>query len=289
MLTEEQGLQYQRDGFIVLPDFNSAAEIGALRARAEAIVEAFDPAQSRAVFSTRDQARASDAWFLGSDQTVRCFFEEEAFGADGQLRQPKALSINKIGHALHDLDPVFDAFTRNPKLAALAHDLGLSEPQVYQSMYIFKQPGIGGEVRWHQDATFFDTDPITVTTFWFALEDATVDNGCLWAAPGSHRSPLRERFLRTGDAITMEQLDATPWPDETAALALEVKAGTLICFHGLLPHYSAANRSAVSRHAFTLHVTDARSSYSARNWIQRGADLPVRGLTPDPKPGPTAP
>ncbi len=70
------------------------------------------------------------------------------------------------------------------------------------TMYIFKQPGIGGEVRWHQDATFFDSDPVTVTTFWFALEDATVDNGCLWADPGGHRGPLRERFLRDGDRIT---------------------------------------------------------------------------------------
>jgi phytanoyl-CoA hydroxylase len=54
-------------------------------------------------------------------------------------------------------------------------------------MYIFKQPGIGGEVGCHQDATFLYTDPITVTGFWFAIEDATLENGCLWAAPGGHR------------------------------------------------------------------------------------------------------
>src|SRR5690606_34277846 len=167
MLTPEQRDQYQRDGFLVIPDFKSLEQIAALRRRAEDIVDAFDPSASRAIFTTRDQARASDAWFLGSDNTVRCFFEEEAFGEDGQLRQAKALSINKIGHAMHDLDPVFDAFTRDPKLAAVARGLGLAQPQVWQSMYIFKQPGIGGEVRWHQDATFFDSDPITVTTFWF--------------------------------------------------------------------------------------------------------------------------
>ena len=278
MLTPEQRAQYERDGFIVLPGFKDAAQIAALRARAEAIVDAFDPDESRAIFTTRDQERASDAWFLGSDNTVRCFFEEEAFGPDGQLRQAKALSINKIGHAMHDLDPVFSAFTRDPKLASVARDLGLAQPQVYQSMYIFKQPGIGGEVRWHQDATFFDTSPISVTTFWFALEDATVDNGCLWAEPGGHRGPLRERFLRDGDTVTMEKLDATPWPDDGTAVPLEAAAGTLICFHGLLPHYSAPNRSPVSRHAFTLHATDARTLYSARNWIQRDASLPVRGF-----------
>jgi phytanoyl-CoA hydroxylase len=278
MLTPEQRAAWQRDGFIVVPDFKSAAEIATLRARAEQIVDAFDPGQSRAIFTTRDQQGASDAYFLASDNTVRCFFEEEAFGPDGQLRQPKALSINKIGHAMHDLDPVFFRFTRDPKLAALAGDLGLQDPRVYQSMYIFKQPGIGGEVRWHQDATFFDSAPISVTTFWFALEDATVDNGCLWAEPGGHRGPLRERFLREGDAITMEKLDATPWPDDSRAVPLEAKAGTLICFHGLLPHYSAPNRSPLSRHAFTLHATDGASAYSPRNWIQRDDSLPARGF-----------
>ncbi|MDQ2822013.1 MAG: phytanoyl-CoA dioxygenase family protein [Pseudomonadota bacterium] len=278
MLTPIQTAAWHRDGYIVLPDFKSAPEIALLRARAEQIVDAFDPGQSRAIFTTRDQQTAADAYFLASDNTVRCFFEEEAFGADGQLRQPKALSINKIGHAMHDLDPVFDRFTRDPKLAELAGDLGLRDPKIWQSMYIFKQPGIGGEVRWHQDATFFDSDPISVTTFWFALEDATVDNGCLWAEPGGHRGPLRERFLRDGDAITMEKRDATPWPADSTAVPLEAKAGTLICFHGLLPHYSAPNRSPVSRHAFTLHATDADTAYSPKNWIQRDDAMPARGF-----------
>ncbi len=136
MLNQEQQAQYQRDGYVVIPDFKPAEELARLRRRAEQIVDAFDPAESRAVFTTHDQARASDAWFLGSDNTVRCFFEEEAFGPDGQLKQAKALSINKIGHAMHDLDPVFEAFTRDAKLAAVARDLGLEQPQIWQSMYI---------------------------------------------------------------------------------------------------------------------------------------------------------
>jgi phytanoyl-CoA hydroxylase len=145
-------------------------------------------------------------------------------------------------------------------------------------MYIFKQPGIGGEVRWHQDATYFETDPVSVTTFWFALEDATLDNGCLWAEPGGHRTPMRERFVREGDLVRVEKLDATPWPDDSTAVPLEVKAGSLVCFHGLLPHYSAPNRSPVSRHAYTLHVTDGATHYSPQNWIQRDASFPVRGF-----------
>ncbi len=282
MLSRHQHQAFQEQGYLILPGFKTAAEIAALRARAEALVEAFDPGAQRAVFSTQEQDRKVDDYFLESAEQMRCFFEEEAFDAQGRLRQPKALSINKIGHAMHELDPVFRAFSTGPALAAVARAVGLDRPQVWQSMYIFKQPGIGGEVRWHQDASFFETEPVTVTTFWFALEDATRDNGCLWAEPGGHRSPLRERFVREGRRAWMERLDEQPWPStEALAVPLEVEAGALVLFHGLLPHYSAANRSARSRYAYTLHVTDASSRYAARNWLQRSAALPVRGFERD--------
>ncbi len=278
MLTPEQIARYHRDGYLALPEFKSPADIAALRSRAMQMVEDFDPESSKTIFTTNDQIRTVDRYFLDSATRSSCFFEEEAFDAQGQLKQAKGLSINKIGHAMHDLDPVFGAFSRGPALNALAKDVGLVEPQIWQSMYIFKQPGIGGEVGWHQDATFFDSTPVTVTTFWFALEDATLNNGCLWVEVGGQRGPLRERFVRSGDVVTMEKLDTTPWPDGRTAVPLEVKAGTLVVFHGLLPHYSAPNRSAHSRHAYTLHVTDGRSAYAPSNWIQRGADFPVRGF-----------
>jgi phytanoyl-CoA hydroxylase len=282
LLPADLAQRYQRDGFAVLPGFKTAPEIAALRQRAAQIVEAFDPREGQGVFTTHEQSRNTDAYFMASAATISCFFEEEAFDAQGQLKQAKQLSINKIGHALHDLDPVFDAFSHGPELAAVAQAVGLHEPQLWQSMYIFKQPGIGGEVRWHQDASFFDTTPSTVTGFWFALEDASLANGCLWVQPGGHRGPLRERFVRKpaheGTGAVMQSLDATPWPDSSSAVPLEVAAGTLVVFHGLLPHYSAPNRSAVSRHAYTLHATSASAHYSAHNWLQRPQGPALRGF-----------
>ena len=281
MLSPEQAQHWHQQGYLVLPAFKSEAELAAARARAHAIVDAFEPnadSSQRSRFSTRDRSLVADAALLDSAHAVHCFFEEEALDGLGALRVPKAQSINKIGHALHALDPVFSAFSHGPKLAQLAADLGLMQPQVWQSMVIFKQPHIGGEVGWHQDASFFVTDPVTVTTFWFALEDATLDNGCLWVQGGGHRSPLRERYVCEGGHLRMAPLDRTPWPTTAAATAVPVAAGTLVCFHGLLPHYSAPNRSAKSRLAYTLHVTDASAAYSPLNWLQASTTTPVAGL-----------
>jgi phytanoyl-CoA hydroxylase len=277
-MTEGLSDRLETDGFAVIEGFKSAPDIAALRARASQIVGAFDPSVASGVFSAADEKARSDEYFLGSGSTVRCFFEEEAFDELGALRQPKALSINKIGHAMHDLDPVFENFSRGPALDALVREAGIAEPRVYQSMYIFKQPHIGGEVRWHQDATYFWTEPQSVVTLWFALERADRNNGCLWVQRGGQHTPLRERFVVENRVGRNIKLDATPWPSEAEAEPVEVEAGTLVVFHGRLPHYSAPNRSDISRHAYTLHVVDGNAQYGRQNWLQRDATLPVRGF-----------
>jgi phytanoyl-CoA hydroxylase len=272
MLTARQTEDFARDGYVVLPGFKPHDAIAALRERARAIVDAFDPSEGAGIFSTSDLSRSAEQWFLDSGDQVRCFFEEDAFDADGRLRVPKARAINKIGHAMHHLDPVFAAFSMGDDIAALAAALGVQRPRVWQSMYIFKQPHIGGEVRWHQDATYLIAEPLPVTGLWFALEDATRDNGCLWVQPGGHRGPLRERFVRGGNEVRLDPLDATPWPTLAEAVPVEVQAGAVVCFHGLMPHYSAPNRSAVSRHAYTLHLGDGRCRWSADNWLRTGVE-----------------
>ncbi len=232
---------YERDGFLILEGFVEPAACDALIARADQIVRAFRP-ETYSIFSTRDQARTIDDYFLASGDQIRCFFEEEAFTADGALRRPVEQSINKIGHAMHDLDPVFSAFSRDPRLAALTAELGITDPLLLQSMYIFKQPFIGGEVVAHQDHTFLWTDPPSATGLWFALEDATIDNGCLWARPGGHAEPAHQRFHRTpAGGTAFDVIDPRPLPLD-GMVALEAPKGTCVVLHGLLPHRSGANR-----------------------------------------------
>ena len=269
--------RFERDGFLVLPGFVSADACEALRARMAELIEAFEPGEVATIFSTTRRSHAQDRYFLDSGDKIRFFFEEEAFDDHGRLRQSKAASINKAGHALHDLDPVFERFSRTPELAALVSELGIAAPLLLQSMYIFKQPRIGGEVICHQDAAFLHTEPQSVLGLWFGLEDATTLNGCMYAAPGGHRGPLRSRFVREGYRTDTITLDPTPLPT-TGLVPLEAAEGTLIVLHGLLPHGSAPNRSARSRHAYALHVIDGRARYSPDNWLQRGSEMSLRGF-----------
>lgn len=261
---------YERDGYLIVEDFLPAADCDALQARAAEWVAGAEAGAARTVFSARDQAHARDRYFRESGGAIRFFFEE---GADDR---PAARALNKIGHALHDLDPVFDRISRQPRIAELARVLGFAQPLLLQSMYLFKQPHIGAEVGWHQDATYLHTVPSTVTGFWIALDDADRDNGCLMALPGAHRGPLHERFHQQDGALVTTTLDAAPWP-ATEPVALEARRGTLVVLHGLLPHASAPNRSARPRHAYALHLIDGRAEYSPDNWLHRPG-LELRGF-----------
>jgi|SRR5215213_1347740 len=278
MITASQLEQYQRQGFLVLEGFAEEAECDRLRARAEELVREFDPAEIVSIFSTHEQNRLTDEYFLTSGDKIRFFFEENAFQPDGTLKYAKEKSINKIGHALHDLDPVFNNFSRSENVKTLAAAIGLENSYLVQSMYIFKQPNIGGEVTCHQDSTFLYTEPIDIVGLWFALEDATVDNGCLWALPGGHRHGLKSRWRRSEYGnMQFEVFDDEPWP-MNELIPLEVSKGTLILLHGLLPHCSFENRSSRSRHAYTLHLIGANAEYSTDNWLQRSEEMPLQSF-----------
>ena len=274
----DQLAAYQRDGFLVLENFVAGEACDLLRARAEELVRDFDLRGVVSVFSTQEQTRTSDDYFLESGDKIRFFFEENAFLTDGSLRQSKERSINKIGHALHDLDLVFDSFSRTPEIKRLVSDLGIADPLLLQSMYIFKQPHIGGEVTCHQDATFLFTEPLRMVGLWFALEDAGVENGCLWVIPGGHKLGLKSRFVRAEIGGTrFEVFDDAPWPEEQLK-SLEVKKGSLIVLHPLLPHLSRENLSPRSRQAYTLHIMDASVEYPNSNWLQRSPEFPFQGF-----------
>ncbi|MDH3646036.1 MAG: phytanoyl-CoA dioxygenase family protein [Gammaproteobacteria bacterium] len=271
LLTDEQLNDYRTQGFLVLENALAQPGLDAIRNAALDIVHEFDTSQPLSVFSTKDRDRGRDKYFLESAEAVHCFLEEDALDASGKLVRPKHLAINKIGHAMHHLVPAFAEFCRNPIFAAILHDLGVAPATLWQTMYIFKQPRIGGEVRWHQDASYLIADYPGVVGFWIAVEDAHLGNGCLWVQPRGHNSPLREVYEvnhDTGQGV-LRTLEETRPPSDSDAVALEVPAGSIIVFDDHLPHYSSQNQSTQSRHAFTMHFAARDARWSKINWLQR--------------------
>ncbi|KAK8055422.1 Phytanoyl-CoA dioxygenase domain-containing protein 1 [Apiospora rasikravindrae] len=306
---------FHRDGYLIVPNALPPTTVKALLDETHTLLEDFSLADHPMTkFSTGERsAHVGDDYFLDSGDKVRFFFEEDAFSSEtGELTKPKARAINKIGHYLHALSPPFAALldpVYNPDLlgagttggsveagrkeshpAAAARSLGFKDPRVLQSMVICKQPEIGGAVPPHQDSTFLYTDPPSAVGFWYALEDATVENGCLSFLPGSHRwAPVKQRFVRDaeGKGTTFMDNQGPKFPNteeygerlqgeakETDDYVMgEVKAGDLVLIHGNLLHKSEKNLSQKGRIIYTFHVIEGEGAkYDERNWLQPPAD-----------------
>ena len=254
-------------GYLIIENFKTNEECDELIKRSKELIEEQDFNNQQSVFDTVSQSHNDDNYFLESGDKIRFFFEEKAQLNESNLKKNKQYIVNKIGHALHDLDDKFIKFSKNDDLNEIAKAIGFKDPLLLQSMYIFKQPKIGGEVVCHQDSTFLITEPESTVGFWFALQDATKENGCLQVASGGHKGPLRKLFKRENNKMKMEELSSEPFPETDTFV--EVKKGTLVLLHGRLPHYSCENTSPHSRHAYTLHVIDGKQKYMDYNWLQR--------------------
>jgi phytanoyl-CoA hydroxylase len=256
----------------VLEDFVEPGACARLRGHALRLAERLAAECPRPVVFTADGAprHADERWFLDSGSALRAFHEKDAFRADGTLRAEPHLCLNKLGHALHDLDPAFASFSRTEDLALAADAIGMRDPRLLQSMYIFKQARIGGEVQCHVDHTYLWTEPRSVVGFWFAIDDATVENGCMWALPGGHRIPVKERWrlAQDGSGAVMDRLDPSPYPSE-GFVPLEAPRGALVLLDGAVPHRSGANDSDAPRHAYALHAIEGWTEYPADNWLRR--------------------
>jgi ectoine hydroxylase-related dioxygenase (phytanoyl-CoA dioxygenase family) len=148
-------------------------------------------------------------------------------------------------------------------------------------MIICKQPEIGGAVPPHQDSTFLYTDPPSAVGFWYALEDATVENGCLSFLAGSHKSAeIEKRFVRkvgeSGTEFAANEGRRFPVGKGFGGGATdgeytmgEVKAGSLVLIHGNILHKSEKNVSQKGRIIYTFHVIEGEGAvYDDRNWLQ---------------------
>lgn len=273
-LSNQQKDFFSTNGYLILADFFSKEVCDTLRGRIQFLIENNQKTIPQTIFSTHTNEHAKQQYFLDSGDKIHYFFEAGAFDAHGDNTRPFEHSINKIGHALHELDPVFREHSRDPRIKNISHQLGLRSLGLVQSMYIFKQPGIGAEVLCHQDSSYIFGQDSDALGFWFALEDATLENGCLEVIPSPASTRLKQRMFRKDNEIYFENYDVTPWPEEQS-IPLPVEKGTLILLHGRLPHKSKANLSHTSRHAYTLHLVDTSLPYPQANWLQWPNGIPA--------------
>ncbi|KAJ2806979.1 hypothetical protein H4R20_001471 [Coemansia guatemalensis] len=290
---------FEQDGCVVVEGFLSPEEVQALRKRTGELLQKFDPHTHPIVTfatGTQDGRHIGDQYFFDSATLCSYFLEEDAMTDEGLSVAPER-AINKIGHGLHIAEPQFCALTHSQRVRYIAERLGYSDPRVLQSMVICKQPGIGGAVPMHQDSTFLFTNPPSACGFWIALEDCTLENGCLEFIPGSHRTtPITRRFVRADNpkdanaATEMVAIEptfslfpplkksdvaavpaASPELDDVNCKPVEVRSGSLVLIHGQVLHRSAHNHSEHSRWIYTFHIVEGANEYDQRNWLQMPA------------------
>lgn len=221
---------FRRDGFVLLPNALALGELEALRAEATAIVRGERGMVEGVVAASPEE----------SDEDV--------------LRRVACV------HFPHKLSPVMTQAARTPKAISALTTLIGPNVKLMQSMLFIKSEGKAGQA-WHQDENFIPTRDRSLCAVWIALDAATVENGCLWVIPGSHRLgvlyPDREhddvRFDCTHESYGFAY-------DESDAVPIEVPAGAAVVFDGYLLHSSQPNSGGHGmRRALVNHYMSAES------------------------------
>lgn len=163
------------------------------------------------------------------------------------------------------------SFAQHPKLVALCRDLIGPQVRLYWDQLVYKRPGTPDEFPWHQDNGYTFVEPQQYLTCWVALNDATVDNGCPWIAPGVHKNgTLYHKWTNLGFQCFAE------FPD---AVATPVPAGSIAVFSSLTPHRTGPNLTDGVRKSYILQYAPDGAVVIPR--ITRGSDTEDTGALGD--------
>lgn len=221
LVTEAQARLYREDGGFVLRDVFSKEEL-------------------KLVLADLDQAE------LAANEAVR--------GTDAN--QPSISRADEIVFSAHVVarSRVAREFSKHPKLVALCQDLIGPKVRLYWDQLVYKRPGTPDEFPWHQDNGYTFIEPQQYLTCWIAMNDATIENGCPWIAPGVHKQgTLHHEWTPLGFKCLEAVRDARP---------LSVPAGSIAVFSSLTPHRTGPNSTAGVRKAYILQ-------YAADGAVQR--------------------
>lgn len=183
-----------------------------------------------------------------------------------EVSDAEAMAAILCVHQPHAVSPLINKFVHHPGLVSVLSQITAVHlapgwwdggVKCMQSMFFAKGPGKPGQA-WHQDEIYIPTRDRSLIGAWIAVDDATIDNGCLWVLPGSHRPGV----LYPQRAHNSDQFDVSEESygfDDSAEIPVEVPAGSVVFFNGYLLHRSKPNRSQRFRRALVNHYMSGAS------------------------------
>lgn len=220
-LSSEQFARFERDGYLVVDDFLSAAEVARVKDGIE-----------RACRERQAMSRDADGFNLEKEN-------DASLDPTAAAKQPGM--FRKIQGAVFHVPPVRDVFISRKMLDCMEDVMG---PSIhYHSSKVMFKPAHGGAAKpWHQDAAYWKAYEPNQVTVWIALDDATEENGCVWAIPGSHKLGL---IPHVAQELQIEESRI----EVGKAAPVPVRSGGLLIFHSLVLHMSKKNTSDKNRWA----------------------------------------
>jgi len=237
--------QYDRDGFIIIEDLLDASEVTALCQRLQEYTHG---------------GRENEG--LEAQIEPQVLLGELAFEHPGD-------GIRKID-GLVEHDDLFQGLGLNENIVSVVSQIIGGDLKMFRNSLLLKPPGIGSAKGMHQDSAYWPIVPMELCSCWFALDDATTENGCMEVIPGWHKRGALPHQSVTDDYVI---------PDEHIDYSLKtlapIKAGGGLFFHSLLPHCTAPNRSQNRRRAIALSYMAADSKYTGAG--ESPVYFPVKG------------
>jgi ectoine hydroxylase-related dioxygenase (phytanoyl-CoA dioxygenase family) len=221
-LTPEQRGAYRRTGHLTVPGLFTRAEMDA---------------------AVADIERWGDEFLASLSPEQRTWYVDGGVKTKDVLRKLD----NPVFHR-----PALRGLAAKPALVELVEDLIGPGVSVYFSQIFFKPPRGGGPKPVHQDNFYFGpADPERIVTAWIALDDATLENGCLYFGDGTNRGPVYPHVAPPGEPFNLQV------PPETAAKVAmtpaPVPSGGVSFHHGNVFHQSGDNNSDRWRRACAVH------------------------------------
>lgn len=246
-LTPEQLAAYERDGFLLVEELVSPAELEGLRERLWEYTHGGRP--------------------LGG---LRVQIEPRVERGELAVAHPGD-GIRKIDFLVQE-DDRFRALGLNERIVAVVAQILGPDIKLFRNSLLLKPPAVGSAKGWHQDSPYWPIEPMALCSCWFPLDDATLENGCMVVIPGGHRAGPLPHVSATDDYVI-----EPGYYDPAQGVAVPMRAGSGLFFHSLLPHYTAPNRSDRWRRAIALSYMSARSRYTGEG--ESPVYFPVCGAT----------